>query len=197
MGEDRNPHPPGIPEGGSERGPAGTARPGVQRLPRGAGLWLRACPAFPGNGGGRLNVPNPAAWVTSSSPWRRRVGRRPPPPLRLPRPAPGAGSGLRAFGLRSRPISSPAHSGQEERRSLGVGGRCGGRCAGLRARPRREAATLLGARCRRRAHRPPARPLGCHLQSLGPAPKSLRLSPQRCLPLTTQAKVTAIPLLVD
>lgn len=50
LGEDRNRHPSGIREGGSEQGPARTARTGVQRLQCRAGPWLRACRVFPSNG---------------------------------------------------------------------------------------------------------------------------------------------------
>lgn len=55
------PHPAGIPEGGSEQGPTRKARTGGRRPPRGASIWLGACPAFPGNGRRRRKVTNLAA----------------------------------------------------------------------------------------------------------------------------------------
>lgn len=174
MGEDRNPHPPGILKGGSEQGPARTARTGVQRLPREAGPWLRAYPAFPGNGCSCQNVPNPAAWVTSSSPRRRRVGTR--PTSACPRPQPRSGGVVWASPVP--PASRPnfqAHprlraGGEVEPRSPGQVWRQVFRTLGETSPSGRYSPC---ARCRQSGHHPPTYlfplfPLGFHLQSFGP-----------------------------
>lgn len=169
VGEDRNPASSWSRRGGSEPG-----GPGQRVLASGAGAGRGSRPlaarppAFPGNGRRRPNIPNPAAWVTSSSPWRQRAGTR-------PRNTQGSGGGAWGVCSASR-LRAPPPPRQGERRGPGArrrcGRRCGGRCAGHWARPQPEAAALRGARCRLRSHRPSTRlsplfPLRQCLQPLG------------------------------
>lgn len=174
-------HPSGIAAGGSEPGPARTARTGVRSLLRGAGPWPLACLAFPSNGRRRPNIPNPAAWVTSSSPWRRWTGTQYTPPRSGFRGR-GLGGAQSAFG-RPAPPAAPPPSLQGVGRSLGVSGRCGGRCAG---------------RCSPWCTLPPACSPPIHPLLPRPLPPATRagssvfqVTSAEMPPLTTQTKVPA------
>lgn len=78
-GEDRNWHPSGIREGGSEQGPARTACTGVLRLPRGACPWLRACRVFPSNGYRRPKSSEPSGRGDVIVTLATAGGNTPPP----------------------------------------------------------------------------------------------------------------------